>query len=106
MFSVPKKIKLHTTGDHGSLGSTPSGSVIVQWIHIKNLYSEYHVIMYCPELRGEFVNHTPQFEPNFNKLNDDDIIVLFSQLHIYFFYTAKTCLNIHTVRRNHLYNTR
>ncbi len=29
-----KKIKLPATADHGPLGSTPSGSVIVQWIHI------------------------------------------------------------------------
>ncbi len=34
LFSVKKKLKLPAMGDHGPLGSTPSGSVIVQWIHI------------------------------------------------------------------------
>ncbi len=65
--------------------------------------------MSCPvynELRGELFAHAAQFEPNFNNLNDDATFVfLFSATDIYF-YTAKACFNILTVRRKMLYNTR
>ncbi len=71
--------------------------------------SEYHVIMSCPiytELLGELLNGLGQFEPTFNNLNDDEtFVLLFSAAGIYF-YTAKTCFNILTVRRILLYNTR
>ncbi len=38
--------------------------------------SECHIIMSCPELCGELFSYAAQFEPNFNKLNDDQKLVL------------------------------
>ncbi len=58
------------------------------------------------ELCGELFNHTAQFEPSFNNLNDDETFVLLLSATNICLYTAKTCFNILTVRREMLYNTR